>query len=49
MAPAEAGRAVTSQIPAGRFVYLPGVGHFPFLEAPERSAQLIAEFVREGR
>lgn len=48
MAPAEAGRAVMARIPGGRFEYLPGIGHFPFLEAPERTAELIVEFLRSG-
>jgi pimeloyl-ACP methyl ester carboxylesterase len=49
MAPAEVGRAVTSKIPRARFEYLPGIGHFPFLETPDRCAQLISEFLRESR
>jgi pimeloyl-ACP methyl ester carboxylesterase len=44
MAPAEAGRAATERMPKGQFVYLPGVGHFPFLEVPEQTAGLIREF-----
>lgn len=49
MAPAEVGRAITSRIPRSRFVDMPGVGHFPFLEAPDRTAELIAEFLRQQR
>ena len=45
MAPAEAGRAATERMPNGRFAYLPRVGHFPFLEVPDETAQLIREFV----
>lgn len=48
MAPPEAGRAVMAKIPGSRFEYLPGVAHFPYLEAPERTAELIAEFVQSG-
>jgi len=48
MAPAEAGRAVMARIPGGRFEYLPGVAHFPYLEARERTAELIAEFLQSG-
>lgn len=48
MAPAELGQSVADQIPAGRFEYLPGVGHFPFLEAPEKTAELIVNFVKGG-
>ncbi len=47
MTPAEVGRAVAAQLPRGRFEYMPGVGHFPFLEAPERTTQLITEFIGE--
>lgn len=48
-APAEVGRAATAGIPNGRFVYLPGVGHFPFLEVPGKTSELIADFVSESR
>ncbi|MCK9518043.1 MAG: alpha/beta hydrolase [Dehalococcoidia bacterium] len=44
---AAAGAAVATQIPGGRFAYLEGVGHFPFLEVPELTADHILEFVRE--
>lgn len=46
MAPVEAGRAVMARIPGGRFEYLPGVAHFPYFEAPQRTAELIAAFLR---
>jgi pimeloyl-ACP methyl ester carboxylesterase len=45
MAPVEAGRAAAKLIPHGQFTFLPGVGHFPFLEAPEQSARLIRELL----
>ena len=45
MAPPEAGKAVMAKIPRGRFEFLPGVAHFPYFEAPERTAELIAEFL----
>jgi pimeloyl-ACP methyl ester carboxylesterase len=45
MAPAEVGRGIAGKIPGARFEYLPGIGHFPFLEAPELCARLIAEFL----
>lgn len=48
-ASAEVGRAATAAIPYGRFVHLPGVGHFPFLEVPEKVADLIANFVNDSR
>jgi len=46
MAPVDAGRAVMAKIPGGRFEYLPGVAHFPYFEAPQRTAELIAGFLR---
>lgn len=49
MAPPEAGQAATARIPGARFEVLPGVGHFPFLEDPERCARLIAQFLRAAR
>jgi pimeloyl-ACP methyl ester carboxylesterase len=45
MAPVEAGRTATEQIPRGCFAYLPGVGHFPFLEVPAETARLMREFL----
>ena len=47
-APADVGRAATSLIPHGRFVHLPGVGHFPFLEQPAKVSALITEFMNEA-
>ncbi len=47
MIPAEAGRASTERMPRAKFVYLPGVGHFPFLECPDETATLIGEFLGE--
>ena len=46
MAPVEAGKAVMARIPGSRFEYLPGVAHFPYFEAPQRTAELIAGFLR---
>ena len=46
MIPAAAGREAAATIPGARFVLIPGVGHFPFLEAPVRCAELIREFAR---
>ena len=47
MVPADTGRAVMAQIPGGRFVFLPGIGHFPYLEAPGQTSTLIAEFMQQ--
>lgn len=41
MAPPEVGRAAAALIPDCRFVQMPGIGHFPFLEAPRRTADLL--------
>lgn len=46
MSPADVGRGIAQRIPDGRFELLPGVGHFPFLEAPELTARLIEDFIR---
>ncbi len=48
MAPAEVGQEITNHIPQGRFHYLPGVGHFPYLEVPDIAAQLIGDFLKEA-
>jgi len=45
MASAAAGRTAAARIPRARFEVLPGIGHFPFLEAPERTDELIREFL----
>lgn len=45
MAPPEVGRSAAALIPHCQFVVLPGVGHFPFLTAPQQSAQLIRGFM----
>jgi len=45
MAPPEVGQEIAGRIPGALFELLPGIGHFPFLEAPARTAQLIAEFL----
>ena len=43
-APVKVGRTATASIPRGRFVHLPGVGHFPFLEQSEHVSQLVSDF-----
>lgn len=45
MAPAEVGCVAAERIPRGRFAHLPGLGHFPFLEAPGPTSGLIREFL----
>lgn len=42
----EVARAAMARIPASRCEVLSGVGHFPYLEAPELTAELIAAFLR---
>ncbi len=46
MVSAEVARAAMAKIPGSRFELLPGVGHFPYLENPERTAELITAFLR---
>jgi pimeloyl-ACP methyl ester carboxylesterase len=52
LAPIADGRAVSARMPNSTFVTLDGVGHFPFLEAPTKTAALICDFLghagREG-
>jgi len=45
MAPPTVGREAARLMPNCRFLTLPGVGHFPFLEAPRETAQAIREFI----
>jgi pimeloyl-ACP methyl ester carboxylesterase len=45
LAPITDGQAASARIPDSRFVILPGIGHFPFLEAPRETARLIREFL----
>jgi pimeloyl-ACP methyl ester carboxylesterase len=40
----EVAKRALGRIPNSRFEFLSGIGHFPFLEAPERTAALIQEF-----
>lgn len=47
MAPPAVGAAAAGLIPQCSFITLPGIGHFPFLEAPQQTAQLIREFIAE--
>jgi pimeloyl-ACP methyl ester carboxylesterase len=46
MAPLEEGRREAARIARAQFVAMTGLGHHPFLEAPEQTAQLLREFVR---
>ena len=43
--PVESGREWAAAIPGARFLLLPGVGHFPYLEAPERFFGAVRAFV----
>jgi pimeloyl-ACP methyl ester carboxylesterase len=47
LAPIAEAREVSEMMPDSTFVVLDGVGHFPFLEAPERTGELIARFVEQ--
>ncbi len=46
MAPASKGHEIANRIPNATFVCLEGIGHFPFLEVPAKTADLIADFLR---
>lgn len=45
MAPIAAGEAAARRMPHSTFVPIPGGGHFPYMELPERTAQLILDFM----
>lgn len=45
MAPLEEGRRESARIARAQFVAMTGLGHHPFLEAPEETARLIREFM----
>jgi pimeloyl-ACP methyl ester carboxylesterase len=49
MAPAEIGKNVLSKIRAGYFGFLPGIGHMPFVEAPEDTARIIIAFLKKEK
>lgn len=49
MAPLEEGRRESARIAGARFVAMMGVGHHPFLQAPEQTARLIREFMTSPR
>lgn len=48
MAPVFVGEHIARQLGNGTCTVLPGVAHFPFLEAPEETAKLIRDFVDES-
>ena len=45
--PPEIGRAIAAAIPRSEFVELPGVGHLPKLEDPERIVALLKKHIAE--
>lgn len=47
MLPISVGKAASERIPSARFVGMPGIGHFPFLENPQKCAELILDFMEE--
>jgi pimeloyl-ACP methyl ester carboxylesterase len=46
MVGADIGETSTQRLPQGRFAVIPGIGHFPFLEAPHDCAETIIDFIR---
>jgi pimeloyl-ACP methyl ester carboxylesterase len=49
LTPPEVGHASVRVMPNVRFEVISGIGHFPHLEAPARTAELVASFVGEVR
>lgn len=47
--PAAHGEAAHAAMPGSRLSVLPGVGHFPQTEEPERVVEILTEFLRETR
>lgn len=47
MAPIEEGQRESARMARAQFVAMMGLGHHPFLEAPEQTAQLIREFTSD--
>jgi pimeloyl-ACP methyl ester carboxylesterase len=45
LAPTAVGREAAARMPRGEFVHLPGLGHFPFLEAPGETARALRKFL----
>ena len=45
--PLESGLRLQKRLPQAKLVVLPGVGHLPFEEEPERSNAILLEWVRE--
>ena len=43
----EGARHVLDAVPSARYVELPGCGHCPQLEEPERFTELLLEFLEE--
>lgn len=48
MAPAGEGREAARRIPRGTFTEIPGIGHFPFLEAPAACAEIVRALASDG-
>jgi pimeloyl-ACP methyl ester carboxylesterase len=49
MAPIHEGRRESTRIATAQFVAMMGLGHHPFLEAPEQTARLIRQFMHSTR
>ena len=46
--PAEGARAWAAVVPHSRLLLLEGVGHFPYLEVPERFFDAVNQFLRKN-
>lgn len=47
--PLAAARVLAREMPSAELAIIPGAGHFPFLEAPDRFCQLVQGFLDAGR
>jgi pimeloyl-ACP methyl ester carboxylesterase len=45
--PPEGGRRIADALVNGRFVLLEGLGHLPYVEAPQRFNTVLADFLAE--
>ena len=49
MTPPKYGRALAKALPEGQFASIPGAGHFPHIEQPERFAAMLNDFLSQTK